>query len=261
VTVSQDLIAEASVVVSAGASGAGKIIAETFANRGANVLVCDIDREAVTDLAAARPDIVVEAMDAADEKCVDSLFAKAEARGRPVDVVVNNVGIAGPTLPAESIGLDDWNQSLRANLTSHFLFARRAIPGMKDRARGLIVNISSGSAKTGLPLRLPYVVSKGAVLSLTMNLARELGPHGIRVNAILPGAIRGERMQRVIDNKAAALGLRADEYERTLLRYVSLRTMVDPEDIAAMVLFLASAQGARISGQMIGVDGNIEYEE
>jgi NAD(P)-dependent dehydrogenase (short-subunit alcohol dehydrogenase family) len=246
VTVSQDLIAEASVVVSAGASGAGRIIAETFADRGANVLVCDIDREAVTDLAAARPDIVVEAMDAADEKCVDSLFAKAEARGRPVDVVVNNVGIAGPTLPAESIGLDDWNQSLRANLTSHFLFARRAIPGMKDRARGLIVNISSGSAKTGLPLRLPYVVSKGAVLSLT---------------AILPGAIRGERMQRVIDNKAAALGLRADEYERTLLRYVSLRTMVDPEDIAAMVLFLASAQGARISGQMIGVDGNIEYEE
>jgi NAD(P)-dependent dehydrogenase (short-subunit alcohol dehydrogenase family) len=261
VTVSQDLIAEASVVVSAGASGAGRIIAETFADRGASVLVCDIDREAVTDLAAARPDIVVEAMDAADEKCVDSLFAKAEARGRPVDVVVNNVGIAGPTLPAESIGLDDWNQSLRANLTSHFLFARRAIPGMKDRARGLIVNISSGSAKTGLPLRLPYVVSKGAVLSLTMNLARELGPHGIRVNAILPGAIRGERMQRVIDNKAAALGLRADEYERTLLRYVSLRTMVDPEDIAAMVLFLASAQGARISGQMIGVDGNIEYEE
>jgi NAD(P)-dependent dehydrogenase (short-subunit alcohol dehydrogenase family) len=257
----QDLVAGASVVVSAGASGAGRIIAEKFADHCSNVLVCDIDKEAVTNLADARPDILAETMDAADEDCVNSLFANAEARGRPVDVVINNVGIAGPTLAAESIGLDDWNQSLRANLTSHFLFARRAIPGMKDRARGLIVNISSGSAKTGLPLRLPYVVSKGAVLSLTMNLARELGPSGIRVNAILPGAIRGERMRRVIDKKAAALGLRADEYERALLRYVSLRTMVDPEDIAAMVLFLASAQGARISGQMIGVDGNIEYEE
>lgn len=94
-----------------------------------------------------------------------------------------------------------------------------------------------------------------------MNLARELGPSGIRVNAILPGAIRGRRLQRVIDEKAAAVGLRADEYERTLPRYVSLRTMVDPEDIAAMVLFLASAQGEHIIGQMIGVDGNIEYEE
>lgn len=258
---SQDLIAGASVVVSAGASGAGRVIAEKFADRGAHVMVCDIDQEAVTKLADARPDIVVEAMDAADEKRVDSLFANAEARGRAVDVVINNVGIAGPTLPTESIGLDDWNQCLRTNLTSHFLFARRAIPGMKDRARGLIVNISSGSANTGLGLRLPYVVSKGAVLSLTMNLARDLGPSGIRVNAILPGAIRGERMQRVIDNKAAALGLRADEYERRLLRYVSLRTMVDAEDVAAMVLFLASAQGARISGQMIGVDGNLEYEE
>jgi NAD(P)-dependent dehydrogenase (short-subunit alcohol dehydrogenase family) len=261
VSMSQELVEGASVVVSAGASGAGRIIAEKFADRGANVLVCDIDKEAVSKLADARPDILAETMDAADEERVESLFASAEARGRPIDVVINNVGIAGPTLAAESIGLDDWNQSLRANLTSHFLFARRAIPGMKDRARGLIVNISSGSAKTGLPLRLPYVVSKGAVLSLTMNLARELGPSGIRVNAILPGAIRGERMQRVIDSKAAALGVRADEYERTLLRYVSLRTMVDPEDIAAMALFLASAQGARITGQMIGVDGNIEYEE
>ena len=146
-------------------------------------------------------------------------------------------------------------------MTSHFLFARAVIPGMKAQKSGLIVNISSGSAKVGLPLRLPYVVSKGAVLSLTMNLARELGPHGIRVNAILPGAIRGDRINRVIDAKAAALGVDRAEYEKGLLRYISMRTMVEPDDIAATIAFLASPGGARISGQMIGVDGNVEWEE
>jgi NAD(P)-dependent dehydrogenase (short-subunit alcohol dehydrogenase family) len=132
---------------------------------------------------------------------------------------------------------------------------------MKQRGGGLIVNISSGSAKVGLPLRLPYVVSKGAVLSLTMNLARELGPFGIRVNAILPGAIRGERINRVVAAKAAALGVEPAEYEKGLLRYISMRTMVEPDDIASAILFLASPGGARISGQMLGVDGNIEWEE
>ena len=127
--------------------------------------------------------------------------------------------------------------------------------------RGLIVNISSGSAKVGLPLRLPYVVSKGAVISMTMSLARELGPHGIRVNAILPGAIRGARIERVIREKAQALRMSPEDYEQSLLRFISLRTMVDPEDIAAMILFLACAAGRRITGQAIGVDGNIEYEE
>ncbi|MDB5706932.1 MAG: hypothetical protein JWN66_4048 [Sphingomonas bacterium] len=256
-----DLVKGASVVISAGGGGAGRVIAETFANAGARVSVCDVDGGALDALSAANPAIAVTRMDASDEAQVDAFFTAAEARGGGVDVVVNNVGIAGPTAAIEAISLADWEASLRVNLTSHFLFARRAIPGMKARGKGLIVNISSGSAKTGLPLRLPYVVSKGAVLSMTMNMARELGPSGIRVNAILPGAIRGERIQRVVDAKAEALGVSPAEYERTMLRYISLRTMVEPEDIAAMALFLASGAGARISGQMIGVDGNAEYEE
>lgn len=256
-----DLVKGASVVISAGGGGAGRVIAETFANAGAHVSVCDVDGNALDALSTANPSIAVTRMDASDEQQVDAFFAAAEARNGGVDVVVNNVGIAGPTAPIEAIGLAEWEASLRVNLTSHFLFARRAIPGMKARGKGLIVNISSGSAKTGLPLRLPYVVSKGAVLSMTMNMARELGPSGIRVNAILPGAIRGERIQRIVDAKAEALGVSPAEYERTMLRYISLRTMVEPEDIAAMALFLASGAGARISGQMIGVDGNAEYEE
>ncbi len=253
-------VRDLSVVVTAGAGGAGRVIATTFADAGARVVTCDLDARAVAEFGAVRPDIAVIEGDVGEEDTVERVFAQAERRHGPVDVLVNNVGIAGPTAVVEEISMDDWAGSLRANLTSHFLCARRAVPNMKARRSGLIVNISSGSAKTGLPLRLPYVVTKGAILSLTTNLARELGPHGVRVNAILPGAIRGERIQRIIASKATALGIPAADYERDLLRYVSLRTMVEPEDIAAMILFLASPAGRRITGQLIGVDGNVEYE-
>ncbi len=245
-------------VVTAAGGGAGRVIATCLATSGMRVIACDVDAVGLAALAAATPGISTLTCDVGEEREVAAVVALAQGR---VDLLVNNVGIAGPTAAAENISLADWNESLRINLTSHFLFARAVIPSMKARRSGLIVNISSGSAKVGLPLRLPYVVSKGAVLSLTMNLARELGPHGIRVNAILPGAIRGDRINRVIDAKAAALGVDRAEYEKGLLRYISLRTMVEPDDIAATIAFLASPAGARISGQMIGVDGNVEWEE
>lgn len=246
------------VIVTASGGGAGAVIAARFHATGARVIACDTDAAGLDRLQSACPGITALRADAGDEADVQRVV---EAAGGPVDVLVNNVGIAGPTAAAEAISLADWNESLRVNLTSHFLFARAVIPGMKARRAGLIVNISSGSAKVGLPMRLPYVVTKGAILSLTMNLARELGPSGIRVNAILPGAIRGERINRVVAAKAAALGMAAPDYEASLLRYVSLRSMVEPDDIADMILHLAGPGGQRISGQMIGVDGNVEWEE
>jgi NAD(P)-dependent dehydrogenase (short-subunit alcohol dehydrogenase family) len=247
------------LLITAGAGGAGLVIARKFAAAGANVTVCDIDAAAVDRANQAGLSAVVA--DVGLERDVESVFATAEQRFGPVDVLINNVGISGPTAAVENVTLADWDKTLRSNLTSHFLCIRRAVPAMKAAKRGLIVNISSGSAKTGLPLRVPYVVSKGAILSMTSTLARELGPAGIRVNAILPGAIRGERINRIVREKAAALGVEPADYERTLLRYVSLRTMVEPDDIAAMAMFLASDAGAKISGQSIGVDGNSEYEE
>lgn len=248
-----------SVLVTAGAGGAGLVIAREFVSAGAKVTVCDIDPAAIAR-AEAEGMLAVEA-DCSREADVESLFRVAEARHGAVQVLINNVGIAGPNAPVEAITLADWERTLSANLTSHFLCIRRAVPAMKDAGTGLIVNISSGSAKVGLPLRSPYVVSKGAVISLSMTLARELGACGIRVNAILPGAIRGERIVRVISEKAASLGMEARDYERSMLKYISLRTMVEPEDIAAMAIFLASDAGCRISGQAIGVDGNVEWEE
>jgi NAD(P)-dependent dehydrogenase (short-subunit alcohol dehydrogenase family) len=249
------------VLVTAAAGGAGRTIARRFAASGASVVACDIDAGHLASLAREDSRIVTRVTDAGDEDDVARVFDTVRNRLGGLDVLVNNVGIAGPTAAAEDITLADWNQSLRTNLTSHFLFARSAIPMMKSQSAGLIVNISSGSAKVGLPLRLPYVVTKGAVLSLTANLARELGPYGIRVNSILPGAIRGPRIERVIAAKAAALGVEPREYESSMLRYISLRTMVEPDDISAMIEFLASPGGSRITGQHIGVDGNIEWEE
>jgi len=249
------------VLVTAGAGGAGRVISESFADRGARVVACDVDADTAEQFGAARPDICVLHGDIGLDETVDAVFSEAERRFGAVDVLVNNVGIAGPTAAVEDISTEDWNHTLRTNLTSHFLCVRRAVRGMKARGSGLIVNISSASAKVGLPLRLPYVVSKGAILSLTLNLARELGPYGVRVNAILPGAIRGERVQRVMYAKAQALGVPPEEYEKTLLRYISLRCMVDAEDIAAMILFLSTPAGRLITGQAIGVDGNVEYEE
>lgn len=252
---------EQRVVVNAAGRGVGRVVARCFHEAGARVVACDVDAAGIDSLGAECPGLRGVVADAGKEADVARVFERAHAEFGGVDILVNNVGIAGPTAPAEEVTLDDWNESLRVNLTSHFLFARAAIPSMKAQKSGLIVTISSGSARVGLPLRLPYVVTKGALLSLTTNLARELGPAGIRVNAILPGPVRGERIERVVRAKAEALGVSPEAYLEDHLRYVSLRCMTEPGDIAETIRFLASPGGARISGQLIGVDGNVEWEE
>ncbi len=250
----------ARVLVTGAAAGAGAEIARQFLAAGARVAICDIDPQAVAEMSASTPAILGQVCDVGDDVAVDRLFATLGERLGGLDVLVNNVGIAGPTAKAEEIATDDWERTLRVNLGSHFFCCRRAIPMMKQAGGGAIINISSTSARTGLPLRLPYVVSKAAVLSLTSNLARELGPSGIRVNAILPGGIRGQRLQNVIAAKSAALGVTPAEHERELVRFISLRTLVEPADIAAMAVFLASPAARFVTGQLIGVCGNVEYE-
>ena len=248
------------VLITGAASGAGRTIAETLADAGARVFVSDISDVSVADLSHARPDIRAVQADAGNEAEIDDMFTQAERHLGGLDVLINNVGIAGPTMSAEDISLTDWAKTFDVNVTGHFLCARRAIPLMKTQKFGSIVNVSSMSAVVGLPMRLPYAVSKAAVLSLTQNLARELGPFNIRVNAILPGLIEGDRVRRVIAAKAKALSISEEEYEAELLRYTSMRTMVTAEDIAFMALFLASDASRRVSGQMIAVDGHLQYE-
>jgi NAD(P)-dependent dehydrogenase (short-subunit alcohol dehydrogenase family) len=248
------------VLVTAAGSGAGRVIAEVFENAGARVHVCDIVADHLAALRETRPAIGATTADVGDPEQVGRLFEEVVAQLGGLDVLINNAGIAGPTATPEAITPTDWDETLRVNLSGHFYCIRHAIPLMKAAGGGAIVNISSTSARTGLPLRLPYVVSKAAVLSLTRNLARELGPFAIRVNAILPGGIRGARLERVIAAKAATLGIAPAAYEAELVRHISMRTLVEPDDIAAMALFLASPAARFVSGQEIGVCGNVEYE-
>ncbi len=247
------------ILVTAGAAGIGRAIAETFRNAGARVHVCDIDGAALAAFTQAVPEIGTTKCDVAEAAQVDRLFAEVEARLGGLDVLVNNAGIAGPTAPIEEIAPQDWERTLAVNITGQFYCARRAVPLIKAAGGGSIVNLSSVAGRLGYPLRSPYAASKWAVVGLTKSLAIELGAHGIRVNAIQPGVVEGERIRRVIADKAQALGISHDDMEERFLSQVSLQRMVSAQEIADMAFFLCSAAGRNISGQAISVCGNVEY--
>jgi NAD(P)-dependent dehydrogenase (short-subunit alcohol dehydrogenase family) len=238
----------------------GRTIAKAFNAEGANVAVCDVNREQLDEFTLEIPEIAAYTADVADPDAVRSFFEAVMSRFGSVDVLVNNAGVAGPTARLEDVDGRDWSRTLAVNLDGPFWCAREVVPSMKGRGGGAIVNISSTTARTGLPYRLPYAVSKSGVLGLTHTMARELGPDGIRVNAILPGVLRGERIRRVISAKAEALGMSEADYEAEMLARVSMRTMIDPDEVADMALFLASTRGRHVSGQFIGVCGNVEHE-
>jgi NAD(P)-dependent dehydrogenase (short-subunit alcohol dehydrogenase family) len=246
------------VLVTAGAGGIGKAIAETFADAGAKVFVCDVDKRALEAFRAARPEIGGGITDVADPRQVDGLFDAAKAFLGGLDVLVNNAGIAGPTAPVEEIELADWDRTIAVDLNGMFYCTRLAVPLLKEAGGGSIVNLSSVAGRLGFPLRTPYAAAKWAVVGFTKSLAIELGPANIRVNAIQPGIVEGERIERVISAKSQALGLSFDEVQRQMVSKVSLRQMVSPFDIANMALFLATDAGRHISGQTLSVCGNVE---
>jgi len=246
------------VLVTAGASGIGKELARAFADAGARVFVCDIDRDALNALRAARAEIGGCLADVADPQQVDLMVEAAKAFLGGLDVLINNAGISGPTAPVEAIDIADWNRTIAVDLNGMFYCTRRAVPLLKQQGGGSIINLSSVAGRLGYPLRTPYAAAKWAVVGFTKSLAMELGPANIRVNAIQPGMVEGERIERVVSAKAKALGVSVEEYQRQLLAKVSLRRMVQAADIANMALFLATDAGHNISGQALSVCGNVE---
>lgn len=182
------------------------------------------------------------------------------ARGAAgIDLLVNNAGIAGPTARFEDQPVEGWRAAIDVNLNGMFYMTRHAIPLLRRRAPGsAIVTLSSTAGLFGCPLRGPYVASKWALIGLTKTLAMELGPEGIRANAICPGSVEGPRIDRVIAADAAERGLTVAEVEREYKRQTSLRTFATSEDVTAMVRYLMSPAGARISGQAITIDGHTE---
>ena len=246
------------VVVNAAASGIGKAIAEAFDDAGARVHVCDIDGPGLERLKSERPGIATAVADAADEAAVDRFLDGALGALGGLDALVNNVGISGPIGPIEETDAAGWQRTMAVNVVGHFLFLRRAVPVMKAAGAGAIVNISSTAGLMGYPLRSPYAASKWAVVGMSKTLAMELGPFGIRVNAICPGTIDGPRMDGVMAAEAETRGVDVAVVREGYLRQASMRTFIPATDIAAAVCFLCSDAGARISGQALSVDGNNE---
>ena len=245
------------VLVTAGAAGIGLAIAELLLANGAKLAVCDVNDSALAAFAERSGCLAVHA-DVADESQVDTLFDAIRDQLAGLDALINNAGIAGPTGGVDAISPADWRRCIDVCLTGQFLCARRAVPLMRAAGGGSIVNMSSAAGRHGYAFRSPYSAAKFGVIGLTQSLAKELGPDGIRVNAILPGIVEGDRIERVIAARAAQLGISYEEMEARYLERVSLRRMVSPYDVAATVLFLLSDWGRNISGQSLGVDGNVE---
>lgn len=246
------------VVVTGGATSVGRATALAFAESGRQVFVADRADEALAAL--SHPAITARRVNVLDEAEVRAFFAEVRAAG-PVEVLVNTVGLGGPRAVLEDVSYSDFLGTIAGSAGAAFLCCREVIPQMKAEGRGAIINFSSSSTRTGLPGRTPYVAAKGALEAMTRNLARELGPHGVRINAILPGAIDNPRLDALIRAGAAERGESPESFERHLLRFISMRTRVSVEDLAATVLFLASPAARHITGQLLGVDGNAEWEE
>ena len=241
----------AEVLISAGASGIGRAMGEAFAGAGWRVHVCDRDEEALADCPA---DWGRHPCDVSDEAQVAAL---ARTVGR-VDALCLNAGIAGPTAPVAEVAWEDWRSCLDVTLGGAFLMVKHLTPSMVAAGQGALVFTSSTAGLYGYPNRAPYAAAKWGVHGLMKTCAMELGPHGIRANAIAPGAVEGPRMAGVIEREAAAKGTTAEAIRAGYAAGTSLRSWVRAEDVAAMALFLASDAARLVSGQIIAVDGHTE---
>ena len=246
------------VFITAGASGIGLATARAFVAEGARVLVCDVDRHALDALGRSDAAIIAVEGDVAKPDQVDRMFDAVRSRLGGLDTLVNNAGIAGPTAACEDVTLADWQRTLDVNLTGMFLCAQRAIPLLKASANPSMINLSSAAGRFGFALRAPYATSKWGVIGFTRTLSIELGGSGVRVNAICPGVVAGDRIDRVMAQKARVRDIPVDVVRDEFLGKTSLKRFVAPEDIANAIVFLASKLGANIDGHALPIDGDVQ---
>ena len=245
-------------LVTAGASGVGRAIAKAYREAGWAVNVCDVDERALTDFLDAYPSCGATRADVSDAAAAERVVKEVlESHGR-LDALVNNAGIAGPTGPVEDLDADEVRQCLNVNLVGAFNFTKHAARAMKAAGQGAIINIASNAALFGFPYRAPYAAAKWGMIGLTKTLAMELGPYGVRVNAICPGSVEGPRIEGVIVREAASRGVSPAEVRRTYESQSSMQTFIRAEDVANMCVYLSSKGGERISGQSIAIDGHTE---
>ncbi|MFO1033219.1 MAG: SDR family oxidoreductase [Hyphomicrobiales bacterium] len=224
-------------LITGGAGSLGRAFAAAFATAGARVTV--LDRPGEKPL----PGCGWLGIDLANLKAAEAAVAAAG----PFDILVNNAAII-LNRPFEDFSLEDYEEQVRVNSSAAFALVRACAPGMKAKGAGRVINLTSLTLNGQWDGYVPYVASKGAMLGLTKGLARELGKHGITVNAIAPGAVLSEAENRVFAD-------RLEEYNAFVLKNQSVKSRIRPEDVADLAVFLASDKARMISGQNIGIDG------
>ena len=248
------------IIISAAADGIGWSIAEICMNNGASVFISDINENKLSLLKEHKnynSSLFIKKVNSNNPQDVLNYFSELKNQITTIDALINNVGIAGPTGKIEELEIEEWKNTIDININSHFYFSKYSIPLLKIKG-GSIINLSSTAGLFGFPLRTPYAASKWAIIGLTKSLAMELGSFNIRVNAICPGSVSGDRMKGVIEAKAKSMDISEKELQRDFESMTSLKTFIDKEDIANMVVFLLSDEAKKISGQVMTVDGNTE---
>ena len=245
------------VLITGGASGIGYAIARAFHREGDRVYICDIDAPALERAALALPGLLTSHCAVGERDAVTAMVADAARRMDGLDVLVNCAGIGGPTQPVQQLDPADWDAVIRVNLTGTFDVTRAAIPHLIRARGGVIINMSSAAGRFGYANRSPYSATKWALIGFTKTLSIELGEHGIRVNAIAPGAVAGERAERVFQGRAQISGRPVAEEKVLGLANQTLKELVDPDHIAALAVFLTSEAGRSISGQVLPIDGDM----
>jgi NAD(P)-dependent dehydrogenase (short-subunit alcohol dehydrogenase family) len=246
------------VLVTAGGAGIGRAMTEVFHKAGARVHICDVVQGSLDETMKVCPGVSATLADVSKLADVERMFADVRKHLGGLDCLINNAGIAGPTGRIEEIAVEDWDRCIAVDLNSVFYCSRLAVPMLKAAGGGSIINLSSAAGRLGFPFRTPYAAAKWGVVGLSKSLSMELGPDNIRVNAIQPGVVEGDRINRVIEAKAKAVGIGFEEQKKISLERVSMHKMVSPYDIASMALYLASPVGANITGQAISVCAGVE---
>lgn len=251
------------VAITGAGGGLGEVLAKMFLAQGDTVFACDLDEGGVKRLqknADGGDRLTVSVCDLSDGAAVNDLAATLRDLPSGVDVLVNNVGLAGPRAAFENVGDADWNCVFNVNMMAPIKLARAVVPAMKRKGAGAIIGVSTSSVYTRPVERSPYTVSKAALESLILALSRELGPFGIRCNAVRPGFMDGPRARRAIETVAEQTGRNPENVLEDELQYASLRSMVSMEEVAAAILYLASDDARRVTGQILSVDAGSLYE-
>ena len=246
------------VLITAGASGIGKEVARAYAATGATVSVCDIDAKALAAAAKDIPGLKTVVCDVSKRDDIERMVATSVEELGGLDVLVNNAGIAGPTAPVEDADPDEWEKVMTVDVIGTFHVTRLAIPHLKKSEAGSIVVMSSVGGRFGYPNRSAYCTAKMGLIGFAKTLSRELGQHNIRVNAIAPGAVGGDRIERVLEGRAKANNTTLEDERAAAMSIQSLKRFVDPKDIAALILFVTSDAGKSISGQVLPIDNDAQ---